>query len=392
MSSLEPESGIWYAVCWVVLFVRLLSRRIHNGSWTLLKMDDYLICVAMITLTILMAVMHIVVHTDSNLIAPGEDISHFTQKEIDNRIYGSKLVLVVEQMQIITIWLVKSCLLLMYWRMTALLPQRKVVIAVSTYVAVGFVVMEILYLGVWCRPFNQYWAVPPASKQCSAATNHLITNAVLNISSDLMIIAIPMPLLFKVRLPLKNKLILCGIFMIGTFTIVAAVLNKYYSFNHPFGTEWTEWYLRESYTAILCANLPLTYPFIQRVFRLRSWSQNSHHGGYLSGSYPRLTTRSGLRSQRKSHIPLKSGILQHGGISKTVSVNINNSYAGDPQRRESQEGINIPELPRTYDGTAGGQHSWISADSTSPTSPVSPSHKTAHSVTTASLKSEEDRT
>ena len=34
---------------------------------------------------------------------------------------------------------------------------------VAGYVAVGFVIMEVLYLGVWCRPFNQYWAVPPNS-------------------------------------------------------------------------------------------------------------------------------------------------------------------------------------------------------------------------------------
>lgn len=113
-------------------------------------------------------------------------------------------------------------------------------------------------------------------EQCSAATNHLITNAVFNISSDLIILSIPMPLLFKVRLPRKNKIILFIIFCIGAFTIVAAALNKYYSFTHPFGNEWTIWYLRESYTAILCANLPLTYPLIQRVFGLRNWSSNTY--------------------------------------------------------------------------------------------------------------------
>ncbi|CAI6340185.1 unnamed protein product [Periconia digitata] len=391
MSRLEPESGIWYAVCWMVLFVRMFSRRIHTGSWMALNTDDYLICLAMISLTLLMAVMHIIVHTDSNLIEPGEEISHFSPEEISSRIYGSKLVLVVEQMQCITIWLVKACLLLMYWRMTALLPQRKVVVAVAAYVAIGFIVMEILYFGVWCRPFNQYWAIVPNSSQCSAATNHLITNAVLNISSDLMIIAIPMPLLFKVKLPLKNKLILCGIFLIGTFNIIAAVLNKYYSFSHPFGTEWTEWYLREAYTAMLCANLPLTYPFIQRIFRLRSWSHNSYGGQYVSDSQPRLTTRSGLRSHRKSHIALKSMTTSHGGISKTVSVNINNSYADGPHRRESQEGINIPALPRAYDGTSGGQHLWIPGELRSPTMPMSPSsQKTVHSEASASLKSEDD--
>jgi hypothetical protein len=34
-----------------------------------------------------------------------------------------------------------------------------------------------------------------------------------------MIILIPMPLLFKVRLPAKNKAILGGVFCIGTFTV-----------------------------------------------------------------------------------------------------------------------------------------------------------------------------
>lgn len=65
-----------------------------------------------------MAVMHVIVNTSSNLIAPGDDVSQFSQQEIDSRIYGSKLVLVVEQMQIVTIWLVKTCFLLMYSRMT----------------------------------------------------------------------------------------------------------------------------------------------------------------------------------------------------------------------------------------------------------------------------------
>ena len=71
-----------------------------------------------ISMTVLMGAMHIVVRSSSNLIAPGEDISTFSADEVQRRVYGSKLVLVVEQMQCITIWLVKACLLLMYRRMT----------------------------------------------------------------------------------------------------------------------------------------------------------------------------------------------------------------------------------------------------------------------------------
>jgi hypothetical protein len=64
------------------------------------------------------------------------------------------------------------------------------------------------------------------SAQCSAATNHLITNAVFNISSDLIILSIPMPLLFKIRLQKKNKLVLVAIFMIGAFTVSSPTLPQ----------------------------------------------------------------------------------------------------------------------------------------------------------------------
>lgn len=99
------------------------------------------------------------------------------------------------------------------------LKQNIAVKIAAVYAGLGFLVMEILYFGVWCRPFNQYWAVPPDNVQCSAATNHLITNAVLNISSDLMIIMIPMPVLLQAQLPIKKKAILCGVFALGTFTV-----------------------------------------------------------------------------------------------------------------------------------------------------------------------------
>jgi hypothetical protein len=89
--------------------------------------------------------MHPLVLSSSNLIEPGEDISKFSSEEIKARIHGSKLVLVVEQMQILTIWLIKACLLIMYKRMTTVLPQRRIVVATSIYVAVSFVRTTLHY-------------------------------------------------------------------------------------------------------------------------------------------------------------------------------------------------------------------------------------------------------
>jgi hypothetical protein len=67
--------------------------------------------------------------------------------------------------------------------------------------------------------------------QCSAATNHLITNAIFNISSDLIILSIPIPLLFKVRLPKKNKVVISLLFMVGLFTVRSDIHEKMYLSN-----------------------------------------------------------------------------------------------------------------------------------------------------------------
>ncbi len=106
--------------------------------------------------------MNIVAHLDTNLMLPS-DIPLLTPDSIKSRIHGSKLVLVVEQSMITTIWGCKICLLLMYNKLTFGLKQQLAVKFVGGYVVINWIIMESLYFGVWCRPFPQYWAVPVAN-------------------------------------------------------------------------------------------------------------------------------------------------------------------------------------------------------------------------------------
>lgn len=61
--------------------------------------------------------MNIVAFVDTNLMMP-EDIPTLTPESIESRIYGSKLVLLVEQCMITTQWGCKICLLLIYHKLT----------------------------------------------------------------------------------------------------------------------------------------------------------------------------------------------------------------------------------------------------------------------------------
>jgi len=127
------------------------------GSFRRFQADEYLMMVILCFYTVVIVTINIVEHTSSNLLPPGYDIAHMTKQDIAERTLGSKLILVVENCQIMTIWGAKTCLLIMYLRLTTLRRENIAIKALLVYVGVTFVVMEILYLGVWCRPFHNYW-------------------------------------------------------------------------------------------------------------------------------------------------------------------------------------------------------------------------------------------
>ncbi|KAK5007805.1 hypothetical protein LTR28_004811, partial [Elasticomyces elasticus] len=245
---LDIESWLWYGIAMTMLILRLPKR------W---QADDWIMVFVVCTYTTLIVCINYAATASTNLLPPGFDTGSLTQEDIRQRIWGSKLVLVVEQCQCITgtwrdqglrawynahgvtVWLVKASLLTTYSRLTVGRREHFAVKILAGYVAFSFVFMEIFYLGIWCRPFTEYWAVPTLNIQCSAAINHLITNAVFNLSSDVILLSIALPMFVRSKLPTRKKVALICIFGLGFFVLVAAVLNKYYSFTEPFGDAWT---------------------------------------------------------------------------------------------------------------------------------------------------------
>ncbi|KAK0111794.1 hypothetical protein ONS96_001062 [Cadophora gregata f. sp. sojae] len=297
--SLLAESWTWYAFACLIVITRYISRYLQLGSIKNFQPEDYVMIWVFAFYTVLVATMNIVAHLDTNLMLP-EDVITLTPESIQSRIRGSKLVLVVEQSMIMTQWGCKICLILLYNKLTFGLKQQLAVKIVGAYVVITLIVMEILYLGVWCRPFSGYWKVPVENVQCSAAIHHLITNAVFNITSDVMMLCIPLPLLIASQLPKANKLILCVLFSLGVFVILCAVLNKYYSFAQPFSPMWTFWYIREASTAVYVANMPMCWSLMRRLFKLRAFNGISSGGRSRSRSKsaPIATTYTGVGGSR----------------------------------------------------------------------------------------------
>lgn len=118
MLSFVVESWIWYGVVLVISLARFVSRSLLFGSIRKLQTDDVIMAFALCTYTTLVVSINIVADHNSNLLEPGTNVQAMSPAEIHSREYGSKMVLVVEQCQCATVWAVKACLLIMYYRLT----------------------------------------------------------------------------------------------------------------------------------------------------------------------------------------------------------------------------------------------------------------------------------
>ena len=90
---------------------------------------------------------------------------------------------------------------------------------IAGYCAIAYTLIIGLLLGYWCHPIYEYWAVPYNISQCATYYSHMIFATAWNISSDLMLLAVPIPIIFKTQLPLKRKVILCCVLCLGVLNV-----------------------------------------------------------------------------------------------------------------------------------------------------------------------------
>ncbi|ATZ46002.1 hypothetical protein BCIN_01g06820 [Botrytis cinerea B05.10] len=253
----------------------LFGFRILNATWVMAKMrfEDWLMCVTMCFYTVLLILINVSARYETNLFPPDQLASIMADPDdVASRIYGSIIVIPLEQCMLASTWCVKICIWLFLWRLCRNLPNLQMALKILMgYIAVGYVViMFVYYVGV-CRPFKQYWAVPVQDEQCATYQHYSIVQMVFNISSDFGLILIPLWMFYIARLPPMRKAILMGVFSLAVFTILAAILNKYYNFSSPMTTTYQLWYIRESSVAIWVGNLICCWQIVQKIFKARSF-------------------------------------------------------------------------------------------------------------------------
>ncbi|KAF2087211.1 hypothetical protein K490DRAFT_2218, partial [Saccharata proteae CBS 121410] len=260
------EGIIFWAFAVMFFAGRLYSRVITNGSLKHLQADDYVMIGTFCFYTALIVLLQFNIRYASNLLQPDQLSAVLADpKQVKDRIFGSKITLAVEQCMIHTQWGAKASLLILYHRMTSGLKENRINMWVSGYVLLGYIIIQVTFFGVWCRPFSQYWALPVENKQCANYANYCITILVFNTSSDILICMVPMPLIWKARMKPKKKWLMYTVFSLGIFNIICAVLNKVYNWILPGSLVYMIWYVREASTGLYVANAACCWPLLRRV-------------------------------------------------------------------------------------------------------------------------------
>ncbi|KAK1994328.1 hypothetical protein LX36DRAFT_584508 [Colletotrichum falcatum] len=238
------------------------------------RADDYLVWLAVLFYTVQSALAHsvgsIARGLANNGISDQERLALSPQDpEYGLRVIGSKIQVAGWTTYSALMWLLKLAMLFFYLRLTEGLGRRyrmRIWIGLGLVVATFLASIGVVFLG--CIPFDKYWQISPdPGNSCQAAISLPIiwTSFAANVSTDIYLILIPIPLLWESSLRLVKKIASTIVLGAGIFVLVCATLKSVFVIVDPInGAQLAgTWGTRETFVAVVTTNLPMIFPLVR---------------------------------------------------------------------------------------------------------------------------------
>ncbi|KAI4719851.1 hypothetical protein E4T48_03946 [Aureobasidium sp. EXF-10727] len=207
----------------------------------------------------------------------------------------------------------KVSILLLYRRLFYVTSSREIsadrTFYIMLWVAIVFTasypVIMWTVMACACRPVSFYWRqyAGVTDGVCIDVLRFFLAFGVVNMINDIIVLAVPIPRILKLRTSNKEKISILCILLLGSFVCVASGVRIYYLtrltrevdvtwiFGPAFG-----WSSLEPSVAIISACLPTFAPLFRSLHK-KSTSNLGKSGHGSHSSY--------LRSGRSGHIPLQ---------------------------------------------------------------------------------------
>ncbi|KAL8863808.1 MAG: hypothetical protein Q9174_007542, partial [Haloplaca sp. 1 TL-2023] len=110
--------------------------------------------------------------------------------------------------------LAKISILFLYRRIFPGREFHAVLWSVGAFV-LAFTLATIFIISFQCRPISGSWN-PYIDAKCIDTNAAILSIAVMTIATDVVILGLPVPLVWKLQLPQAQKVQLTGVFLLGT--------------------------------------------------------------------------------------------------------------------------------------------------------------------------------
>ncbi|KAK4101140.1 hypothetical protein N658DRAFT_486193 [Parathielavia hyrcaniae] len=210
------------AMCAVVIILRLIGRYIRVE---MLFVEDRIAALALIPLLLRMAFVHpILVYGTNNVLL--DDPLQLSSTKIDHRSIASRLVLVSRILHPAVLWVLKVVTLEFFNRLFGHTGKRRYTLLLRlsrAFLAATFLAIIIADLAE-CQPVARYWqVVPDPGGSCRQGYAHLLASTACNVATDLLLVALPVPIVVRSRLSPGRKALLVLLFGLHLLTVAVAV-------------------------------------------------------------------------------------------------------------------------------------------------------------------------
>ncbi|KAL2826912.1 hypothetical protein BJY01DRAFT_262214 [Aspergillus pseudoustus] len=352
MSSFDTEAFTLLAFAIIAIAIRIVARWTVAGPKNF-QLDDYLMPLAGVVYGLETGAAYCVgawwrgLANNAMTDAQRAALDPLSQEHAW-RVGGSKTQVLGWSLYTTLLWLLKACMAVFYSRLTAGLVNMKIRVQIAyaligaTYIAV---ICSILF---GCHPMRKNWQIyPDPGNYCQPAVSKIdvYVTVTLNVATDMYLISIPTPILFKARLPLREKLELLVLFSGGFFVMAAGILRcvLIVTAGANGAQQAGSWACRETFVAVIIGNAPMIYPLFRRVAK---------RAGLYITTRTRASSSSRSRSRSQSY-PLSDGEdLKNGGKAST-----NHSHSSRKKRRFRHPLSLLDSQWRDDEGTLTGSRS-----------------------------------
>ncbi|KAH0548268.1 hypothetical protein GP486_008028 [Trichoglossum hirsutum] len=167
-----------------------------------LDASDILCIVSVPFLVARWTLAHILIVWGTNNIAPGKKV--FAPGEVWRREMGSKCVLGSRVTFATFVWIMKAVLLLFYHRLIHHTSWGRPILRLAWFLLFASYVSVQVTTFTECHPFKKYYVVSKNPDKCVKAITQLFVLGILSIFTDVMLILLPIPVLSKIRQPLRQ--------------------------------------------------------------------------------------------------------------------------------------------------------------------------------------------